>query len=276
MTDAHRRVAVAERAARAGGAVARQAFRGDLTVETKTDKNDLVTESDRDAQRQVVSTLHGEFPNDAIVGEEDAVPLGTPGGSVEILSEVPESGDVWVVDPIDGTTNFSRGMRTWATAVAAVVDRRIVAGAVYLPAVEDVYAAGTETGARNGNALAVSDRTDPETFVAAPIGRFDRGSGDDLGAVSAAIVDRLADVRRIGSMQATLAAVASGELDATFSTYSPYPWDSLAGIHLVRQASGTVTGLDGEPWTFESDAVVASNGAAHEAVCEVARAAESG
>ena len=276
MTDAHRRVAVAERAARAGGAVARQAFRGDLTVETKTDKNDLVTESDRDAQRQVVSTLHGEFPNDAIVGEEDAVPLGTPGDSVEILSEVPESGDVWVVDPIDGTTNFSRGMRTWATAVAAVVDRRIVAGAVYLPAVEDVYAAGTETGARNGNALAVSDRTDPETFVAAPIGRFDRGSGDDLGAVSAAIVDRLADVRRIGSMQATLAAVASGELDATFSTYSPYPWDSLAGIHLVRQAGGTVTGLDGEPWTFESDAVVASNGAAHEAVCEVARAAESG
>jgi myo-inositol-1(or 4)-monophosphatase len=276
VTDAHRRVAVAERAARAGGAVARQAFRGDLTVETKTDKNDLVTESDRDAQRQVVSTLHGEFPNDAIVGEEDAVPLGTPGDSVEILSEVPESGDVWVVDPIDGTTNFSRGMRTWATAVAAVVDRRIVAGAVYLPAVEDVYAAGTETGARNGNALAVSDRTDPETFVAAPIGRFDRGSGDDLGAVSAAIVDRLADVRRIGSMQATLAAVASGELDATFSTYSPYPWDSLAGIHLVRQAGGTVTGLDGEPWTFESDAVVASNGAAHEAVCEVARAAESG
>ena len=276
MTDAHRRVAVAERAARAGGAVARQAFRGDLTVETKTDKNDLVTESDRDAQRQVVSTLHGEFPNDAIVGEEDAVPLGTPGDSVEILSEVPESGDVWVVDPIDGTTNFSRGMRTWATAVAAVVDRRIVAGAVYLPAVEDMYAAGTETGARNGNALAVSDRTDPETFVAAPIGRFDRGSGDDLGAVSAAIVDRLADVRRIGSMQATLAAVASGELDATFSTYSPYPWDSLAGIHLVRQAGGTVTGLDGEPWTFESDAVVASNGAAHEAVCEVARAAESG
>ncbi|PSP69696.1 inositol monophosphatase [Halobacteriales archaeon QH_8_67_27] len=276
MTDAHRRVAVAERAARAGGAVARQAFRGDLTVETKTDKNDLVTESDRDAQRQVVSTLHGEFPNDAIVGEEDAVPLGTPGDSVEILSEVPESGDVWVVDPIDGTTNFSRGMRTWATAVAAVVDRRIVAGAVYLPAVEDVYAAGTETGARNGNALAVSDRTDPETFVAAPIGRFDRGSGDDLGAVSTAIVDRLADVRRIGSMQATLAAVASGELDATFSTYFPYPWDSLAGIHLVRQAGGTVTGLDGEPWTFESDAVVASNGAAHEAVCEVARAAESG
>ena len=276
MTDAHQRVAVAERAARAGGAVARQAFRGDLTVETKTDKNDLVTESDRDAQRQVVSTLHGEFPNDAIVGEEDAVPLGTPGDSVEILSEVPESGDVWVVDPIDGTTNFSRGMRTWATAVAAVVDRRIVAGAVYLPAVEDVYAAGTETGARNGNALAVSDRTDPETFVAAPIGRFDRGSGDDLGAVSAAIVDRLADVRRIGSMQATLAAVASGELDATFSTYFLYPWDSLAGIHLVRQAGGTVTGLDGEPWTFESDAVVASNGAAHEAVCEVARAAESG
>jgi len=275
VTDAHRRVAVAERAARAGGAVARQAFRGDLTVETKTDKNDLVTESDRDAQRQVVSTLRGEFSNDAIVGEEEAVPLGTPTDSVEILSEVPQTGDAWVVDPIDGTTNFSRGMRTWATAVSAVVDGRIVAGAVYLPTLEDMYAAGTETGTRNGNALAVSERTDPETFVVAPIGRFERGSGEDLGAISAAIVDRMADVRRIGSMQVTLAAVASGELDAAFSTYSPHPWDSLAGIHLVRQAGGTVTGLDGEPWTFDSDAVVASNGEAHETVCEVASAAES-
>ncbi|WP_436924064.1 inositol monophosphatase family protein [Halosimplex amylolyticum] len=274
MTDAHRRVAVAERAARAGGAVARQAFRGELDVETKADKNDLVTESDRDAQRQVVSTIRGEFPGDAVVGEEDAVPLGTPGEEVEILSEVPESGDVWVVDPIDGTANFARGHRTWATAVAAVTDGEVVAAATYLPTTEDLYAAA-ETGTRNGNALEVSGRTDPETFAAASVGRFERGAGADLGAVAAATVDRLGDFRRFGSMQSTLAFVASGELDAAFSTYTPDPWDSLAGIHLVRRAGGTVTDLEGEQWTPDREGVVASNGQAHDAVCEVARAAAS-
>ncbi|MFB6139892.1 MAG: inositol monophosphatase [Halosimplex sp.] len=273
MTDAHRRAAVAERAARAGGAVARQAFRGDLDVETKADKNDLVTESDRDAQRQAVSTVRAEFPNDAVVGEEDAVPLGAPGEAVEIRSTVPESGDAWIVDPIDGTANFARGMRTWATAVSAVSNGEIVAAATYLPATEDMYAAGPDTGTRNGNALAVSDRTDPETFAAASVGRFERGEGSELGALAEAAVDRLGDFRRFGSMQSTLAFVASGELDAAVSLYTPEPWDSLAGIHLVRRAGGTVTGLDGDPWRFDSEGVVASNGEAHETVCEVARAA---
>ncbi|WP_415382368.1 inositol monophosphatase family protein [Halosimplex sp. TS25] len=275
MTDAHRRAAVAERAARAGGAVARQAFRGELAVETKADKNDLVTESDRDAQRQVVSTIRGEFPNDAVVGEEDAVPLGTPGEEVEILSEVPTTGDAWVVDPIDGTANFARGHRTWATAVSAVTDGDIVAAATYLPTTEDLYAAGAETGTRNGNALAVSDRGDPETFAAASVGRFERGGGAGLGAIAGATVDLLGDFRRFGSMQSTLAFVAAGELDAAFSTYTPDPWDSLAGIHLVRRAGGTVTDLEGEPWTPEREGIVASNGEAHDAVCEVARAAAS-
>lgn len=273
MTDVHRRVAVAERAARAGGAVARQAFRGDLSIDTKRDKNDLVTESDRDAQRQVLSTVQAEFPNDAIVGEEDAVPLGQPNDDVEILSTLPDTGDVWVVDPIDGTANFARGNRTWSTAIAAVTDGEVLAGAVYLPTTEDMYAAGDQTGTRNGHSLGVSDRSDPETFAAAPVGYFEPGSGDQFGAIAEAVIDRLGDVRRLGSMQSTLAFVASGELDAAFSTYTPDPWDSLAGIHLIRRAGGTVTDLAGEPWSPDSVGIVASNGRAHETVCEVARAA---
>jgi myo-inositol-1(or 4)-monophosphatase len=150
-----------------------------------------------------------------------------------------------------------------------------VAAATYLPAAEDMYAAGAETGTRNGNALAVSDRADPETFAAASVGRFERGSGADLGAIAGATVDRLGDLRRFGSMQSTLAFVAAGELDCAFATYTPDPWDSLAGIHLVRRAGGTVTGLDGESWTPDSEGIVASNGEAHEAVRAVARAAES-
>ena len=129
---------MAERAARAGGAVARQAFRGDLRVETKADKNDPVTETDRDAQRQVIATIRGEFPGDAVLAEEDALPVGVGGPAGEddtdlLVDELPENGDAWVVDPIDGTANFARGLGLWTTSVAAVVDREPVGSATYVP-----------------------------------------------------------------------------------------------------------------------------------------------
>ena len=118
MTDAIRRAALAERAARAGGVVARETFREDLPVETKADKNDVVTEADRDAQRQVVATIRNEFPEDTLVCEEEA----TRSGDGQLQKELPDSGRAWVVDPIDGTANYVRGIRFWGTSVAAVVD----------------------------------------------------------------------------------------------------------------------------------------------------------
>jgi len=275
MADAHRRVAVAERAARAGGAVARDAFRGELRVETKADKNDLVTEADKDAQRQVIATVREEFSNDAVVGEEAATPAGGPGADVEVHKSLPAGRDTWVVDPIDGTTNFAGGLRLWATSVAAVAGGGVVAGATYLPTVDDMYAAGDDGGSRNGSPLSVSEKTDPETFIAVPVGAFARedGGAERFGACCAAAGRELGDLRRFGSMQATLAFVASGEIDATFDPDREAVWDTLAGVHLVRQAGGTVTDIEGEPWDPESEGLVASNGEAHEAVLAVARAA---
>jgi myo-inositol-1(or 4)-monophosphatase len=271
MVDAHRRAVLAERAARAGGAVAREAFRSDLRVDSKRDKNDLVTETDRDAQRQVIATLVPEFPSDVIVGEEDAVPpVGTGDGvDVTLAESVPDSGDAWVIDPIDGTANFVRGLRIWTCSVAAVVDGEPVGAATYLPAVEDIYTAGPESVTRNGTVLSVSDRTDPETFAVSVLGRWDAATSDQLGALAATTAEQFGDLRRFGSMQSALAFVASGGLDAAFSPYQPNSWDALAGVLLIREAGGTVTDLAGERWTLESDSLVASNGEAHETVLRV-------
>jgi myo-inositol-1(or 4)-monophosphatase len=266
---------MAERAARAGGTVARQAFRGDLQVDTKADKTDPVTGADRDAQRQVVATIRAEFPDDAVVGEEDAVPVGTD-ASEQLVDRVPETGDAWVVDPIDGTANFARGLRLWTTSVAAVVDGEAVAAVSYLPAHGELYAAGGEGATRDGDALAVSDRADPETFVVGLTGRCHPEDTGTFGDTCGALLDRLGDLRRLGSMQATLAFVASGGLEAVVATEEQSPWDTLAGVHLVREAGGVVTDLEGDRWAVDSGGLVASNGRAHDAVLAAVRAGLDG
>ena len=267
MTDASHRAAVAERAARAGGVVAREQFRGDLSVESKANKNDLVTETDRDAQRQVVATIREEFPNDRFLCEEDLSTRAGPEAeqNPEAVDRVPDSGTAWVIDPIDGTANYVRGMRLWGTVVSAVVDGVPVASVTYLPSYGDLYAAGPESVTRDGTELSVSGRTDPGTFAVAPVGWWDRDDRAEFGRLCSAVGDRFGDIRRLGSFQATLAHVADGALEGLVCTRSMAPWDTVAGVHMVRMAGGTVTDLDGEPWTHDSDSVVASNGEAHDA-----------
>jgi hypothetical protein len=91
----------------------------------------------------------------------------------EFVDEVPESGSCWVIDPIDGTTNYVRGVQPWATAVSAVVDGEPVAAANYLPVADEMYATRGDGAARDGDPIAVSDRTDPGVFVTTPLGKLE-------------------------------------------------------------------------------------------------------
>lgn len=289
MAEPKRRAAVAERAARAGGEVALESFRGRLDVETKRDKNDLVTAADLAAQRAVVATVEEAFPGEVFVCEEDdggggdaasngganagsdGTPDDTSGGGPVFREAVPETGPAWVVDPIDGTANYVRGSRLWTTSVAALVDGTPVGAATHQAGLSDTYAVGPEGVRRNGDALTVSDRTDPETFAVGLLGWWPIGERDPYVAAFEAAVDRFGDVRRIGSMQTVLAMVAEGSLEAAFVAARPAPWDAVAGALLVRRAGGIVTDPDGDPWTREAAGLVASNGPAHEMVCEAAR-----
>lgn len=260
MTDHEERVAVAERAARAGAAVAHERFRTDLAVETKDGKTDVVTQADRDAQARVVEVVRASFPEDAVVGEEEGE-----------LTDLPVTGPAWVVDPIDGTDNFVRGTRSWATSVAAVVDGETVAAANVLPALGDVYLAGPDEFTMNGEAASVSDRTDPETFAVVPTIWWDYDRRDEYAAACREVVERFGDLRRVGSAQAVLGMVASGQLEAAITNVRVNPWDSVAGVFMVRQAGGVVTDVHGDPWTPGCDGLVASSGTVHEEVLAAAR-----
>jgi myo-inositol-1(or 4)-monophosphatase len=254
------RVSVAERAARAGSEVALAAFRTGIDVETKSGKTDVVTAADRNAQRRVIEVIRETHPEDAIVGEEE-----------DELKAVPESGAAWVIDPIDGTNNFVRDTQVWATSVAAVKDGETVAAANVLPAMEDTYIAGEEGVTRNGDPVSVSPKTDPETFVVVPTIWWDFDHRDQYGRACAAIVERFADMRRYGCAQAVLSMVASGQIEGVVTNVVANPWDSVAGVHLVRQAGGVVTDVHGERWEPSAEGLVASNGEAHDVVLEAAR-----
>ncbi len=260
--DDSERETLAVRAAEAGAAVAAERFRTAIDVETKEGMTDVVTQADRDAQAAVVEVIR-DVTGDPIVGEEEGQP-----------SVVPETGPAWVVDPIDGTNNYVRGLRTWCTSVAAVRDGEPVAGASVMPALDDAYVFGPDGPRRNGDPIAVSERTNPETFTLCPTIWWEQTRREEYAAVLRELVTRTDDIRRFGCAQGALAYVADGGIEAAVANVSTKPWDTLVGVGLVRAAGGTVTDVRGDRWVHDARGLVASNGTDHQTVLEVAQAGE--
>jgi myo-inositol-1(or 4)-monophosphatase len=254
------------RAAEAGGSVALESFRTGVAVETKGGKTDVVTQADRDAQRRVAGVIDEAYPGDPVVGEEDE--------EDEEATTVPDEGPAWIIDPIDGTNNFVRGVPVWTTSVAATVDGEPVAGASVCPALGDTFRLAADGAVMNGEPLTVSDRTDPERFAVAPTMWWGMDRRDEYAGICRGIVERFGDLRRYGSAQYALALCAAGALEGVVTNVSAHPWDSVVGAGLVEAAGGTVTDVDGDAWRHDSAGLVASNGEAHEAVLRAARAAE--
>ncbi|ADD04272.1 putative inositol-1(or 4)-monophosphatase / fructose-1,6-bisphosphatase, archaeal-type [Natrialba magadii ATCC 43099] len=265
-TAAPRRATVATEAATAGADIAHDAFRTDLNIEYKDGKTDVVTQSDRDAQDAVIDVIREFFPEDPIVGEEN-----------DALKAVPEEGPAWIIDPIDGTNNYVNEIRAFGTAVAAVVDGEPVAATNVFPALSDTYQFGPDGVFRNGEALSVSGRTDPEASTVCPTYWWDFDQRDEYTATARELVTRFGDIRRFGCAQLELAMVAAGALEGVVTNRRANAWDTVAGVGMIREAGGVVTDLEGERWRHDSDGLVASNGESeiHEEVLAAARAIES-
>ncbi|WP_222914849.1 inositol monophosphatase [Natrinema sp. SYSU A 869] len=246
-----------------GAEIAHGHFRTDLDVEIKDSKMDFVTRADTETQHRVIEIIRDAYPNATIVGEED-----------DELKSVPEDGNAWVIDPIDGTTNFVRGTRLWTTTVAAVRDHETVAAVTVAPALGDTFVADADGVTLNDEPIAVSPRTDLERFTVAPILRYGPERDQQFGDLLRELIRQFGDLRRFGCAQVTLGMVASSALDAAVSLQpDPNPWDTIAGIALVEQAGGSVTDIEGNPWKPGCEGVVASNGNAHDEVVERVRRA---
>jgi myo-inositol-1(or 4)-monophosphatase len=250
-----RRVAVD--AARAAGQLLRDALTGPRQVSFKGTPTNLVTEMDARAEKLVTERLLGAFPDDALLGEEGGGRAGS-------------SGRRWIVDPLDGTTNYAHGVPIFAVSIGLEVRGRLALGVVYDPNQDELFVAERGRGAWLGDRrLSVSSTsTLNESLLATGFPYNLRDTPDNNLAEFAAFCVRAQGVRRIGSAVIYLSYVAAGRVDGYWELRLG-PWDVAAGALLVEEAGGRVTSLTGGPLDIDAPTVVASNGLIHEEMLTV-------
>ncbi len=253
---------VAVEAAHAAGEVLRRRFRerGRLQVETKG-LHDFVTEVDREAEAAAVGSLRRRFPTHGVLAEEGS---HAPAGE----------GFRWIVDPLDGTTNFIHGVPTFCVSVAVEDREGLAAGAVHDPFHGETFEARRGGGARLGGSpiACASPATMHEALVATGFPFRELRRLDRYLASFEAFVRATAGVRRAGSAALDLAFVACGRYDG-FWEVGLSPWDMAAGALLVREAGGTVTDVLGGPGFMERGDVLATGSALHPEMLRITRAA---
>ncbi|MGH9382082.1 MAG: inositol monophosphatase family protein [Thermoanaerobaculia bacterium] len=246
---------VAVEAARAGGEELRRRFRsGDLQVAEKA-QNDLVTEADRASEEAILACLRRHRPGDGILAEES----GWSAGDGE--------GYRWVVDPLDGTANFARGLPIFAVAVACMRDSELLVGVVLDPVGENLFTAARGEGAAwNGMLIRVSARPDlAGAFLATGFPFRAREALDLYQQCFARLFLEAGGIRRCGSAALDLAYTAAGVFDGFFE-FRLSPWDIAAGELLIREAGGVVTDLDGGDRQLATGNVLAGSPRVHAAM----------
>lgn len=250
-----------EQAARAAGKVLLD-WRGRFSVREKGPA-DLVTEADVAAQNVVRQLLHADFPEIEFVGEESTVEERTRGHRATRR---------WFVDPLDGTTNYVHGLPGWCVSIALAEDETILAGCIYDPVSENLYLAAQGEGAYcNGVRMKTSSVAElRQALVALSFPAYATRQSPEVECFLE-MLPHVQAFRRLGSAALNLCHIAAGQMDANW-TASVNPWDVAAGILLVREAGGIVTGLHGQPYRLAgSDLAAAANSPLHNAFTELLR-----
>ncbi|MDI3339573.1 MAG: inositol monophosphatase family protein [Sphaerobacter sp.] len=249
---------VAIDAARRAGALLRQKV-GRVREVRRKGPVDLVTEADRASEELILGAIRARFPEHAILAEESGALSGSAG----------EAAYRWLIDPLDGTTNFAHGYPFYAVSIALEAAGEVVLGVVYVPPLDELYVAERGRGAwLNGRRLHVSQTaTLLEALVATGFLYDVDARGRNLPHW-ANFMHATQAVRRDGSAAIDLCHVAAGRVDGYWEE-GLAPWDAAAGVLMVREAGGRVTGYRGELFGLGGPTCVASNGLIHDAMLRV-------
>jgi myo-inositol-1(or 4)-monophosphatase len=220
---------------------------------------DIVTDADLAAQEALASIIHSRFPGHGILSEEGLRPDGN-------------ADTIWVLDPLDGTTNYAHRYPCFSVSVGVVQGDELAAGVVYDPLREQLFCAERGSGAAmNGARLRVS-QTDQLIHALVSL---DYAREPELRAEQmAAMVNcsrYIHTFRSLGSAALSLCYVAAGWLEAYFH-WTLYPWDVAAGGLILLEAGGAITDVDGSPWNYTLPRCLATNGVLHPAFVEAMRA----
>ena len=232
----------------AGDIIARSVDRIDrLNIQTKKE-NDFVSEVDLKAEEEIINTIKKAYPDHSFLAEESGKKLG--------------SEYEWIIDPLDGTTNFLYGIPHFAVSIALRVKGRLEVGVVYDPLSQELFTAARGNGAQlNGKRIRVSPRKNLDGALLGtgiPYTKDQYEYMDSYFNMMKDLIPGTAGIRRAGSAALDLAYLAAGRFDG-FWEFNLNIWDIAAGVLLIEEAGGMVGGLRGEPNFLDKGSIVAGN-----------------
>lgn len=243
--------------AKEAGEIAREGFGKNFLIETKGSLTNLVTEYDKKCEETIISFIRKEFPSHSILAEES--------GKHEHSSEY-----IWIIDPIDGTTNFAHGLPIFSVSIAVQQKEEIICGVVYDVMRDAMYSSAKGGGAFcNGRKLSVSENDDLRKSVLVTGFPYNISENPDnaLERFNEFMMIARA-VRRLGSAAIDMCYVAEGVFDG-FWEVSLNPWDMAAGKLLIEEACGVVSDFNGDKLDIFGKQILASNGKVHKKMIDV-------
>ena len=254
-----RLLAVAVEASAAAGKILLDYARSGFHIQRKNPIN-LVTDADHAAEQCIIDHIRRYFPAHRTLAEERGAGTDAP------------SRYRWIIDPLDGTTNFAHGFPVYAISIGVECDGTLLVGVVYDPTRDELFTAEADRGARlNGRSIGVSDTAQLEAALTVTGFAYDiRDTPNNNLDHFARFALKAQGVRRTGSAALDLCYVAAGRFDG-FWEVKLSPWDMAGGVVIVREAGGRVTDLRGNAHSIYQPELVASNGRIHDEMLDVIR-----
>jgi myo-inositol-1(or 4)-monophosphatase len=253
-------IKTAEFAAREAGAIIRKYAERGFKTSRKEMAHDKVTEADIQSEKKVTEVIRKRFPDHNLLGEE--------GEYTKTGSEY-----TWIIDPLDGTTNFYKGIPMYCVSIAAAKSDEIYAGVIYDPVRDELWSAERGKGARcNGTELKVSGSDKLSDSVLITGFFYDRGEDmiRNLKIIGDFFTGGILGIRRFGAAALDLCYVAAGRGEG-FWEHRLNPWDFCAGKLILEEAGGKLTDWEGNLTGLEPSAIAASNGILHNDILGVIR-----
>lgn len=230
------------------GSIVREGFGKNITVEFKTDEGNLVTEIDKKSEKTIINFIEKKYPKDSILAEEGSNKNGT-------------SDNLWVVDPLDGTTNFTHGLPIFGVSIGVIRKKEIIAGVVYDVINDIVYSAEKGSCAfANNKKISVSNNNKlARSLLATGFAYNVKENPQHTFEKFSAVTKSVRAVRRLGSAALDICHVAKGIYDG-FWEVNLNPWDICAGMIISKEAGGSVTDFSGNEIDIYSKQILITNG----------------